>query len=182
LIRCSADGELAEPPWQNAAVVGAQTRHHHHPRALGRGGNANASGVTGAAAAAWVPESGALGGGDVYARLWHDMAQLEGRVDGDTAAAPWPAARPPGPSTSGRIAGTGAPLKRGRDELDTHGEVVFPILNLLLPTGYAFGELRGKKRFCRTRTSRPPPPTTGPGRRRPSAGRAPPRFTTRRNG
>ncbi|KAK3124425.1 hypothetical protein QOZ80_7BG0586380 [Eleusine coracana subsp. coracana] len=92
----SPDGELVELLWQNGAVVAhSQAPVPHHRRAFGRGpsgGTTGASGVTGdETAAGWLPDSGALGG-DMYAQLWHNIAQLEGRVDGDTAASAWPPA------------------------------------------------------------------------------------------
>jgi phytochrome-interacting factor 4 len=83
LGRSPEDGELVELLWQDGAVVA-----HYHREV---GGNTGASGVTGEAASAWSREAGALGG-DMYEQLWHDIAQLEGRVDGGTAASAWPPA------------------------------------------------------------------------------------------
>ncbi|GJN10301.1 hypothetical protein PR202_ga28384 [Eleusine coracana subsp. coracana] len=148
LSATSPDGELVELLWQNGAVVAhsqapAHHHHHHHRRAFGRGpsgGTTGASGVTGESAG-WLPDGGALGG-DMYAQLWHNIAQLEGRVDGDTAASAWPPASSGAGSsrTGGEVGSSLAPrvdddvpgastlggsglLKRARDdEFDSRSE------------------------------------------------------------
>ncbi|XP_062190527.1 transcription factor PHYTOCHROME INTERACTING FACTOR-LIKE 13-like isoform X2 [Phragmites australis] len=83
------DGEVVELLWQNGVVV-AQAQAQSYQRAFPSDGNTGASGVTGEDAVAWLPDGGALGG-DVYSRVSHSIAQVHGRVGGDTAAS----ARPP---------------------------------------------------------------------------------------
>ncbi|XP_039793336.1 transcription factor PHYTOCHROME INTERACTING FACTOR-LIKE 13-like isoform X2 [Panicum virgatum] len=80
------DGELVELLWQDGAVVA----HSQAQRAFAGAGNTGASGVTGeAAAAAWLPGGGALGG-DVYSQLWQSiaLAQADGRVGAPARARP----------------------------------------------------------------------------------------------
>lgn len=123
------DGELVELLWQNGAIVAqSQSLGHHQPRAMGRGpsgGNTGASGVTGGEAAAWLPDGGGALGVDMYAQLWHNIAQLEGRVDGDTAASAWPpASSGAGSSRTGGEVGSSfcgsnaAPALRVEDDID----------------------------------------------------------------
>jgi len=72
--------------WQDGAVVA----HSQAQRAFAGAGNTGASGVTGeAAAAAWLPGGGALGG-DVYSQLWQSiaLAQADGRVGAPARARP----------------------------------------------------------------------------------------------
>ena len=73
--------------WQDGAVV---AHSQAAQRAFAGAGNTGASGVTGeAAAAAWLPGGGALGG-DVYSQLWQSiaLAQADGRVGAPARARP----------------------------------------------------------------------------------------------
>jgi phytochrome-interacting factor 4 len=129
-----AGGELVELLWQDGAVV-AQTPHRRCSQSGG------ASVVTGEDAAAWlIPDNGG-GGRDLYSQLWHGIAEADAHgeasalVTGGAAgssfcgsnmvAAPTLLPSPeeePGSSSAG---GHGVLFKRGRDELDCRGEVVF---------------------------------------------------------
>ncbi|RLN36200.1 hypothetical protein C2845_PM03G19670 [Panicum miliaceum] len=80
------ESELVELLWQDGAVVA----HSQAQRAFAGGGTTGASGVTGEAAAAWLPGGGGGGalGGDVYSQLWQSIAQADGRVGADARARP----------------------------------------------------------------------------------------------